>query len=152
MESMNYLCVIGKYKRGWHGIFPDFAGEIIVGASTQKALEAKLANVLGAHLQAIGHKPKPRFKTLKRIDPDLLEGLTDISSVMIEPASVNPVSLEVVRVIQGARVSKAEIAKRMGTTQSVLSRLSDPEYAGHTVGVLQRLAEATDTKLKVAFE
>ena len=36
---MNYLCVIGKYKRGWHGIFPDFAGQIIVGASTQKALE-----------------------------------------------------------------------------------------------------------------
>jgi hypothetical protein len=50
--------------------------------------------VLGAHLQAIGHQPKPRFKTLKRIDPDLLEGLTDISGVMIEPASVNPVSLE----------------------------------------------------------
>jgi hypothetical protein len=63
-QPMNHLCVIGKYKRGWHGIFPDFAGEIIVGASTQKALEAKLANVLGAHLQAIGHQPKPRFKTL----------------------------------------------------------------------------------------
>jgi predicted RNase H-like HicB family nuclease len=61
---MNYLCVIGKYKRGWHGLFPDFAGEIIVGASTQKALKAKLANVLGAHLQAIKREPKPRFKTL----------------------------------------------------------------------------------------
>jgi hypothetical protein len=58
----------------------------------------------------------------------------------------------VVRVIQGARVSKTEIAKRMGTTQSVLSRLSDPEYAGHTGGVLQRLAEATNMKLKVTFE
>jgi hypothetical protein len=63
-EIMNYLCVIGKYKRGCHGVFPDFAGEIIVGASTQKALEAKLANVLGAHLQAIKREPKPRFKTL----------------------------------------------------------------------------------------
>jgi hypothetical protein len=50
----------------------------------------------GTHLQAVGCQPKPRFKTLKRIDPELLEGLTEISTIMIEPASVNPVSLEVV--------------------------------------------------------
>ena len=149
---MKYLCVIGKNKRGWHGIFPDFLREIIVGASSKHALEAKLAHVLGGHLQATGERPKPWYRSLKNVDTDLLGGLTDLSTVMVEPATVNPVSLEVARVLQQAGSSKAEIAARMGTIPSVLSRLSDPEYAGHTVGALQRLAAATGTKLKIAFD
>ena len=149
---MKYLCVIGKYKRNWWATFPDFPGQILVSASTPKALEGKLVNALGSLFETLEKIPKAKTRTWKEINQDLLEGQTDFRTVWVEAAMVNPVSLEVAQVIQQASVSKAEIAKRMGTTQSVLSRLSDPAYSGHTVGALQRLAAATDSKLKIVFE
>jgi transcriptional regulator with XRE-family HTH domain len=51
----------------------------------------------------------------------------------------------------GAGLTQAELAERMGTTQSVIARLESGRVQP-TTATLRRLARATGTRLKIAFE
>ncbi len=48
-----------------------------------------------------------------------------------------------------AGLSQKELAERIGTTQSVISRLEDADYEGHSLSILNRIAKAFDRKLTV---
>lgn len=48
-----------------------------------------------------------------------------------------------------ARLTQAELAKRVGTTQSVIARLEDAEYTGHSLAMLERIASACGVSLKL---
>jgi DNA-binding XRE family transcriptional regulator len=48
-------------------------------------------------------------------------------------------------------ITQAELACRMGTKQQTISRLESGEYEGFTLRTLQRIAEATQTDLVIAF-
>jgi len=50
-----------------------------------------------------------------------------------------------------AGLTQAELAERMGTTQSVIARLESGRVQP-TTATLRRLARATGTRLKIAFE
>jgi transcriptional regulator with XRE-family HTH domain len=50
-----------------------------------------------------------------------------------------------------AGLTQAELAERMGTTQSVIARLESGRVQP-TTATLQRLARATGTRLRIAFE
>lgn len=49
-------------------------------------------------------------------------------------------------------MSQAELAQRVGTTQSVIARLEDAEYAGHSLTMLERIAVACGVGLKLRAE
>lgn len=51
----------------------------------------------------------------------------------------------------GAGLSQKELAERVGTTQSVISRLEDADYGGHSLSMLQRIAEALGLRLDVSW-
>ena len=51
-----------------------------------------------------------------------------------------------------AKLSQAELARKVGTTQSVISRLEDADYEGHSLTMLQRIAAALDQQLDIRFE
>jgi ribosome-binding protein aMBF1 (putative translation factor) len=46
-----------------------------------------------------------------------------------------------------AGLSQTGLAKKVGTTQSVIARLEDAEYTGHSVSMLHRIAAACDVAL-----
>lgn len=48
-------------------------------------------------------------------------------------------------------LSQADLATRIGTTQSVISRLEDAEYDGHSLPMLQRIAAALDQRVEIRF-
>ena len=48
-----------------------------------------------------------------------------------------------------AGLSQAQLAKLVGTTQSVISRLEDADYRGHSFNMLRRIASALHCKLEV---
>lgn len=50
-----------------------------------------------------------------------------------------------------AGMTQSELARRIGTTQSVISRLEDADYEGHSLPMLERIAEALSLELRVSF-
>ncbi len=61
--------------------------------------------------------------------------------------------LQAARAIYDARTAEGltqkELARRVGTTQSVIARLEDADYDGHTLKMLNRIAVALDKKVEV---
>lgn len=50
-----------------------------------------------------------------------------------------------------AGLTQAELARRVGTTASVICRLEDDDYEGHSLSMLRRIADALDQDLHVRF-
>jgi ribosome-binding protein aMBF1 (putative translation factor) len=71
---------------------------------------------------------------------------------MCEQARVNA---HVAQLVYDARteagLSQKELAERIGTTQSVISRLEDADYEGHSLSMLSRIASALNREVKIDF-
>lgn len=50
-----------------------------------------------------------------------------------------------------ARLSHLELARRVGTNASTIGRFEDPEFNGHSLFILDRLAMALDCRLQIRF-
>lgn len=50
-----------------------------------------------------------------------------------------------------AGLSQEKLAELVGTTQSVISRLEEADYEGHSLSMLNRIAKALNRKLTVAM-
>jgi len=65
------------------------------------------------------------------------------------------VNAHIAQLIYDARVAagltQAQLAKRIGTKQPVIARLEDADYHGHSLSVLQGIAEALDRRLELRF-
>jgi len=53
---------------------------------------------------------------------------------------------------ENAGLTQVELARRVGTTQSVVARLEDAEYKGHSLTMLERIAAACGVALKLHAE
>ena len=53
---------------------------------------------------------------------------------------------------EDAELTQTELAKKVGTTQSVIARLEDAEYAGHSLTMLERIATVCGVALKLHAE
>lgn len=52
---------------------------------------------------------------------------------------------------KAAGLTQAQLAKRVGTTQSIISDLEDAEYQGHSMSMLRRIATALGLSVRVEF-
>jgi ribosome-binding protein aMBF1 (putative translation factor) len=50
---------------------------------------------------------------------------------------------------KAAGLTQAALARRVGTTASVISRLEDADYEGHSLGMLRRIAEVLGKKVEI---
>jgi len=50
-----------------------------------------------------------------------------------------------------ADLSQRELAKRVGTTASVICQLEDADYQGHSLMMLRRIAAALDKRVEIRF-
>ena len=48
-------------------------------------------------------------------------------------------------------LTQRELAKLVGTTHSVISRLEDDDYEGHSLSMLRRIAAALGKRIEVRF-
>lgn len=53
---------------------------------------------------------------------------------------------------ENANFTQAELARKVGTTQSVIARLEDAEYTGHSLSMLERVAAACGVALRLHAE
>ena len=50
-----------------------------------------------------------------------------------------------------AGLTQAQLAKLVGTTASVICRLEDADYEGHSVAMLRRIAAALNRRVEIRF-
>jgi DNA-binding XRE family transcriptional regulator len=50
-----------------------------------------------------------------------------------------------------AGLTQAQLAKLLGTTASVICRLEDANYEGHSLAMLRRIAAALDQQVEIRF-
>ena len=50
-----------------------------------------------------------------------------------------------------AGLTQQQLARMIGTTASVISRLEDADYAGHSLAMLNRIAAALNAQVKIDF-
>jgi DNA-binding XRE family transcriptional regulator len=65
------------------------------------------------------------------------------------------VNAEIARKIYDLRtkagLTQQELAARVGTTKSAISRLEDADYEGHSLSMLKRIAEALGKRVQIRF-
>ena len=71
--------------------------------------------------------------------------------VYVEPAAVNEASVAIERALREEGVAYAELARRMDAPASVVTRLTDPFYFGHTTRSLRKVAHALGRRLDVVL-
>jgi len=68
-----------------------------------------------------------------------------------EEVANREVACKIYQLRQQAGLSQAELARRVGTTQSVISRLEDADYEGHSLAMLNRIAAAVERRVEIRF-
>jgi len=85
----------------------------------------------------------------------LVEGLTGKSQQMADLVEQEQANLDIARKIyelrSKAKLSQTELARKVGTTQSVISRLEDADYDGHSLEMLRRIASALEKRVEIRF-
>ena len=82
------------------------------------------------------------IKKMMKEDPELQE--------MFRESSINA---QVSQIIYDARkqagLTQQQLADLVGTTQSVIARLEDADYEGHSLSILARIAAALNQKVEI---
>jgi len=85
----------------------------------------------------------------------IVDRLTGNSAEMADLLEQESANLDIARKIYDlrtkAKLSQAELAKKVGTTQSVISRLEDADYDGHSLAMLRRIASALEKRVEIRF-
>lgn len=50
-----------------------------------------------------------------------------------------------------AGLTQMQLAELIGTSQSVVARIEDPDYEGHSLTTLRKVAEALDLRFRIEF-
>ena len=83
---------------------------------------------------------------------DRLYVRTPAQKRMLDEAILNAgIAQEIYALRAKADLTQKQLAKMIGTTGSVISRLEDADYDGHSLKMLQRIAIALDYRLEVRF-
>lgn len=70
----------------------------------------------------------------------------------VKQAAFNSDVAQKVRELRAASgLTQKQLAQKVGTSQSVISRIEDDDYDGHSLGLLRRIADAVDKLLRVEF-
>jgi ribosome-binding protein aMBF1 (putative translation factor) len=59
------------------------------------------------------------------------------------------IATEIYNLREQAGLTQKQLAKRIGTTQSVISRLEDADYRGHSLEMLRRIAAALHCRVEI---
>lgn len=69
---------------------------------------------------------------------------------MIKESSLNAELAQLIyRTRTQAGLTQQQLAERIGTKQSVIARLEDAEYEGHSLSMLQKIARVLNQRLEV---
>jgi len=62
------------------------------------------------------------------------------------------VALQLAALRQQAGLTQKELARKLKTSQQQVSRLESPDYEGHSLGMLRRVAKALSARVRITIE
>jgi ribosome-binding protein aMBF1 (putative translation factor) len=99
------------------------------------------------HLRKIQHPTRPPTAS------QVIDNFIGEDEELREMVRQEVLNAEIGQLIYDARtktgLTQKQLAHRLGTTQSVISRLESADYEGHSLSMLQRIAEALGQKLEL---
>jgi predicted XRE-type DNA-binding protein len=100
----------------------------------------------------------PKNETRKRKTSDAVEILdrqigdnADLRQKADEAFVNAEVAQQIYQVRTKAKLTQQQLAELVGTTQSVIARLEDADYEGHSLSMLQRIASSLNKRLEIRF-
>lgn len=85
----------------------------------------------------------------------ILEKITGYDPALRSEIANARINFEVAQMIYDSRtkagLSQRQLADLIGSKQPVIARLEDADYEGHSLSMLQRIAEALQQRLEVRF-
>lgn len=73
-----------------------------------------------------------------------------LASLQAERGNLN-IAEQIYTLRTQAGLSQTQLAKLVGTTQSVISRLEDADYSGHSLAMLRKIGAALKQRVQVQF-
>jgi transcriptional regulator with XRE-family HTH domain len=71
---------------------------------------------------------------------------------LIKEASLNAIVAQLIYEARTARgLTQKQLADLVGTKQSAIARLEDADYDGHSLSMLQKIADALNRKVEIKF-
>jgi ribosome-binding protein aMBF1 (putative translation factor) len=78
-------------------------------------------------------------------------GKPDRIAALEEARAADEIARQIVEMRQAAGLTQRQLAKAVGTTASVICRLEDADYEGHSLGMLRRIAAALERRVEIRF-
>ncbi len=79
------------------------------------------------------------------------EGTPERISALEEARAEDELARKIYELREQAGLTQQRLAKLVGTTASVISRLEDSEYQGHSLTMLKRIAAAVNKRVEIRF-
>jgi transcriptional regulator with XRE-family HTH domain len=96
-------------------------------------------------------RAKPTTDAVEILRQRYFEGKPEMEATLEEERAKTEVARLVYDLRDQAGLTQKELAKRVGTTASVISRLEDADYNGHSLTMLRRIAEAVGQCVQIRF-
>lgn len=94
---------------------------------------------------------RKRSTAMAHVHKRFFEGKADRLAELEEARASAEVARKVYQLRSKAGLTQRELAKRVGTTPSVISRLEADDYRGHSLSMLRRVAGACGKRVQIRF-
>lgn len=94
---------------------------------------------------------KPTTDGVDILHRTFIEGKPGMEAMLEEERANAEIARKIHDLRTKAGLTQRELAKRVGTTASVICRLEDANYEGHSLAMLRRIAEALGKRVEIRF-
>jgi len=96
-------------------------------------------------------KRKSTTDAVEILQRRFFKGRPERLKILEEARADEEVARKIFELRTKAGLTQAQLAKLIGTTASVISRLEDADYQGHSLAMLRRIAAALNKRVEIRF-
>ena len=141
---MQYLAFVEQDGTAWGGFIPELHASA-TGKNREQVLE-RLAQGATFSILALAEEGRPVPQAVLQSTTDLRpedrEDVQGMEAVFVTPAQVSSTSVAIAQAIEHSGLSRAEVARRMGTSSAAVTRITDMFYFEHSLHTLRQLSGA----------
>lgn len=99
----------------------------------------------------MARKSGPTTDAVKIIHRRYFEGKPERLKILEEARADDEIARKIFALRTKAGLTQAQLGKLIGTTASVICRLEDADYEGHSLAMLRRIAAALNQRIEIRF-